>query len=273
MASRRALPIFLIFAVSLLCGFGLIAPAAPVSAAAPLIVDDFEAGLPSGKDGNNLGIGFNTFQDPNSTVAIATTAAPPAAVPGAGSPNNVLKMDVNVVSFAGFAHTFENAAVDQWVTQDWSAYAGISFWLYGNNSGTTMFVDVLDNRNPGSTTDDAERWSVDVKDDFSGWKEIQLPFASMHRKEIGNGAPNDGFGLTEVHGWAFGTIITPSPQIYYLDNVSVYGVAPIRPLTVGFSAIKYPVAEGATATITAKLSKPSSDPVTVQYRTTIGPAI
>ena len=91
-------------------------------------------------------------------------------MPGAPSPNNVLKMDLNVVSYAGFTHSFENAAVNAWVTQDWSAYEGISFWLYGNNSGTTLFVDVLDNRNPGSTKDDAERWSIDVPDNFSGWK-------------------------------------------------------------------------------------------------------
>jgi beta-glucanase (GH16 family) len=272
MASRRSLPIFLVFAVSLLCGFGLIAPAAPVLAATPLVVDDFEAGLPAGHDADGVAVGFNTFQDPNSSVAISTTAAPPAPVPGAGSPNNVLKMDANVVSYAGFTHSFENPAVDQWVSQDWSAYEGISFWLYGNNSRTTLFVDVLDNRNPGSTKDDAERWSVDVPDSFSGWQQIQLPFDSMHRKEIGNGAPNDGFGLTEVHSRAFGAITMPSPQTYYIDNVTLYGTAPIRPLTVGFSAINFAVNEGATATVTAKLSKPSSDPVTVNYATKPSPA-
>ncbi len=95
----------------------------------------------------------------------------------------------------------------------------------------------------------------------------------MHRKEIGNGAPNDGFGLTEVHGWALGSITTPSPQTYYIDDASVYGTAPVRPLTVGFSTLNYPVTEGATAVITAKLSKISADPVTVEYATTIGPAI
>jgi len=273
MASRRSLPIFLLCAVSLLCGFGLIAPAAPVQAADPLVVDDFEAGLPAGHDADGVPIGFNTFQDPNSSVAISTTAAPPAPVPGAGSPNNVLKMDVNVVSYAGFTHSFENPAVNQWITQDWSAYEGISFWLYGNNSGTDLFVDVLDNRNPGSTKDDAERWSVDIKDNFNGWQQIQLPFESMHRKEIGNGAPNDGFGLTEVHAWAFGTITTPSAQSYYIDNVALYGTAPVRPLTVGFSAINYKLTEGGTATVTARLSKPASDPVSVAYATTIGGAI
>src|SRR6266542_3232323 len=272
MASRRSLPIFLICAVSLLCGFGLIAPAAPVQAADPLVVDDFETPLRSGLDGT-IAIGFLTFRDPNSSVAISTSA-PPAPVPGVSDPNTVLKLDLNVVSYAGVTHGFENATADQWVSQDWSAYEGISFWLYGTNSGTDLFVDVLDNRNsPPPTTDDAERWSVAFKDNFIGWQEIKLPFAIMARKEIGNGAPNDGFGLTEVHGWAFGTLGTGGSKSYYIDNVSVYGVAPIRPLTVGFSAIKYPVAEGTTATVTAKLSKPSSDPVTVQYRTTIGPAI
>jgi len=245
----------------------------PALAAALPVIDDFESGLPTGTDGDGVGIGFITFKDPNSSVAISTTAAPPAPVPGAPSPNNVLKMDLNVVSYAGFVHNFENATVDTWVSQDWSAYEGISFWLYGNNSGTTMFVDVLDNRNPGSTKDDAERWSIDIPDNFSGWQEIKIPFASMHRKEIGNGAPNDGFGLTEVHGWALGTITTPAPQTYYVDNAMVYGVAPIRPLTVSFTSIDYKFTEGTTATLTAKLSKPSSDPVTVQYATSFGSAI
>ena len=183
----------------------------PAALAALPVIDDFEAGLPAGKDADNIPIGFNTFQDPNSSVTIATTVAPPAPVPGAGDPNNVLRLDVNVVSYAGFTHSFENAAVNAWVPQDWSTYEGISFWLYGNNSGTTLFVDVLDNRNPGSTKDDAERWSITFPDNFSGWRQIQIPFASMSRKEIGNGAPNDGLGLTEVHGWALGTITTREP--------------------------------------------------------------
>jgi beta-glucanase (GH16 family) len=244
------------------------------ASAAPLPgVDDFEAGLPTGTDTNGISIGFVTFNDPNSTVAISTTDAPPAPVPGAAGGNHVLKMDVNVVSYAGFVHNFENAALDTWVSQDWSAYEGISFMLYGNNSGTTMFVDVLDNRNPGSTKDDAERWSIDVQDNFSGWQEVKIPFASMHRKEIGNGAPNDGFGLTEVFGWALGTITTPAPQTYYVDDVKLYGTAPIKPLTVSFTAIDYKVTEGGTATVSVKLSKASPDPVTVDYATSFGSAI
>ena len=40
--------------------------AVPAAAATPPIVDDFETGLPAGLDGA-VAIGFNTFQDPNST--------------------------------------------------------------------------------------------------------------------------------------------------------------------------------------------------------------
>src|SRR5829696_65182 len=98
------------------------APVVPVLAAALPVIDDFESGLPSGTDADGAAIGFITFNDPNSTVAISTTAAPPAPVPGAADPNNVLKMDLNVVSYAGFVHNFENAAIDTWVSQNWSAY-------------------------------------------------------------------------------------------------------------------------------------------------------
>ncbi len=252
--------------------------AAPGAIMALPLVDDFEVlTLPAGTDPNGIPIGFNTFQDPNAgtSVAIATTDTPPSQPPGAGSSNRVLQLDLSVVSYAGVTHAFEDASATPWTwtSQDWSAYEGLSFWLYGNNSGTTLFVDVLDNRNPGSTTDDAERWSITLADDFSGWQEIQIPFANMTRKEIGNGAPNDGFGLTEVHGWALGSITTPSPQTYYVDNVMVYGTAPVRPLTVGFSTLNYAVTEGGAATVTAKLSKPAAETVTVEYLTTLGAAV
>lgn len=269
MRHHRRLLAFLL-AICLIAGMTgpVLARAAP-----PLVVDDFEGPLtPSAVAG--LPLGFNTFQDPSSFVAITTTTTPPAPAPGANDPNSVLRMDLNVVSFAGFSHGFTNAAADQWLPQDWSAYEGLSFWLYGNNSGTTMFVDVIDNRNdPPRAGDDAERWSVSFVDNFSGWRELRFPFANMSRKEIGNGAPNDGFGLTEVHGWALGTITTPSPQTYYVDNAMLYGDAPVRPLTVGFSAIDYRVSEGVTAVVTAKLSKPATEVVTVDYRTSFGGAI
>ena len=111
----------------LLNAAGVVIPA--LAAGLPL-VDDFESGLPSGMDPNGVAVGFVTFNDPNSSVAISTTAAPSAPVPGGTDPNAVLQMDVSVVSYAGFVHNFANETVDEWVPQDWSAYEGLSFWLY-----------------------------------------------------------------------------------------------------------------------------------------------
>ena len=237
-----------------------------------ILIDDFESGLPVGTDGNGISIGFFTFSD-GSPVAISTTGAPPAPVPDKVGGNSVLQLDANVTAFAGFVHAFENATVDTWVFQDWSTFEGLSFWLYGDNSGTDLFVDVLENRNPGSTTDDAERWTVSFKDDFSGWKFFELPFASFTRKEIGNGAPNDGLSLTDVYGWAFGTLNTGGPRTYYLDDVGLYGVAEIPELAVTFSSSNYNVVEGQTGAITVKLNRPmnADDPAQVSVDYTIEP--
>lgn len=244
------------------------------------IVDDFESGLPTGVDGNGIPIGFYTFQGAGSSVAITTSGTPPTPVPPAtGLANNVLQVDVDATSFAGMIHAFEDPAVDAWVSQDWSTYNGISFWLYGTNSGASLFIDLLENRNPGSTTDDAERWTITFSDDFSGWQYFQFPFDTFVRKAIGNGAPNDGLTLAEVHGWAFGTLDTGGPRTYYLDNIALFGTAEVPELAVTYSAAEYEVTEGATATITVKLTRElgavAGDPaqVSVGYSSEPGTAV
>ncbi|HEY1012810.1 MAG TPA: carbohydrate binding domain-containing protein, partial [Herpetosiphonaceae bacterium] len=268
MKARRPLSLLLALLLALLSALG--PRSAPTSAEQlpPLPqVDDFEAPLATGQAGN-IPIGFFVAQDGGSTTTFGRTATPPAPVPGAPGGNNVLQANFTVVSYGVVIHGFENAAVNEWVSQDWSPYAGFSFWLYGLNSGTDLFIDLIDNRNAGSTTDDAERFTATIEDDFSGWRQFQLPFTSFLRKDIGNGAPNDGFTLTEVHGWALGALTTGGVQrTYYMDDVRVYGVAPPRPLTVGFTATNTDVPEGATASVALKLSKVSTAPVTVNYST------
>ena len=240
-----------------------------------LIIDDFENGLPSGADENGIPIGFYTFSD-GSPISIALTDAPPEPVPGSAAGNNVLGLTGDVTAFAGFVHGFENTAVDTWVPQDWSSYEGFSFWLYGLNNGTTIFIDVIDNRNAGSTSDDAERYTVSLVDDFSGWQFFEFPFASFVRKDIGNGAPNDGFTLTQVHGWALGTLNTPGEVTYFIDDVALYGVAEIPELAVTFDSANYDVEEGTTGEIIVKLNRPmnSDDPtqVSIDYFTEEGSA-
>ena len=259
-------------AATLLLAFGLLSD---VAALAPTIVDDFESGLPAGFDGDGNPIGFYTFSD-GSPVAISVTDTPPAPVPGSDPGNFVLDVYTDVILFAGLIHAFENGAVDTWTPQDWSAFEGLSFWLYGNNTGSTLFIDILDNRNPGSTSDDAERFSVDIIDDFSGWQFFEIPFADFSRKEIGNGAPNDGFTLTEVHGWAFGVFDSGLAFNNYMDDVGLYGVAEIPELNLSYSASNYDISEGATGDITVKLNRPMNvdDPavVSVDFATEPGTA-
>jgi beta-glucanase (GH16 family) len=194
-------------------------------------------------------------------------------VPGSSSGNNVLAMTGNVSAFAGFIHGFENAAVDTWTPQDWSTYEGFRIWVYGLNTGTSMFIDVLDNRNPGSTSDDAERYTVTFLDDFSGWRLLEFPFSSFVRKEIGNGAPNDGFTLTAVHGWALGSLNTGGERTFYVDDAALYGVAEIPALAASFAAGGYDIEEGETGTITVELNRPmnADDPaqVSIDFATEI----
>ena len=242
------------------------------------LIDDFESGVAPGTPcaPNVPPLNFCTFNGAGSVVALANPASPPAPVlPAVGTPNSVLQMDVDVTSYAGFIRGFE--AGGEWVSQDWSTSEGFSLWFHGTGSGTTVFIDILDNRNPGSTTDDAERWTVDFVDDFVGWQLLEFPFARFVRKEIGNGAPNDGFGRFEVHGWALGTLGTGGPRTYYADRVSLYGVTAPQALAVSFALIDTPIEEGTTGDVTVKLNRPfgSEDParVSVDYATDIAGAL
>ena len=185
------------------------------------ILYDFESELPAGFDSNGIPLGFSTFDDGNSTVKISrTNDHPPRQGEAAG--NTVLKLDVNVAEWAGVVNTFENQQGNAWTPRDWSAHDGFSFWLYGNNSGTSLYVDLIDNRKSCSTYDDGERFTVSFIDDFSGWKKMTVRFSDMARRDIGNRAPNDGLGLTHVHGWGLGVLKTGGPTTYYIDDFELH---------------------------------------------------
>lgn len=182
------------------------------------VFDGFDSGLPFGFDCYGISVGYFTFRDSErSSVNISVTAEHPER-PGEKDDNQVLKLDLDVNAWAGVIHNFENETADSWSPRDLSAFREFSFWLYGHNSGTSLFIDILDNRNPGSTFDDAERYTYTFDDNFSGWKKITVPFSHMLRKPIGNRAPDDGLGLAEVHGWGLGSLHTGGPVTYYLDD-------------------------------------------------------
>ena len=236
------------------------------------VIDDFESGVAPGTPcaSGAPPLGFCTFSGAGSSVAVAAATTPPAPeLDAVGTPNSVLQLDLDVTSFAGVIRGFESGG--EWVSQDWSTREGFSLWFYGLNSGTTVFIDILENRNPGSTTDDAERHTVEFVDDFSGWQLLEFPFSSFSRKEIGNGAPNDGFDRFEVHGWALGTLGTGGPRTFYVDEVSVYGDAGVPPLTVNLARQNTFVEEGQTAEVVVRLNRPlgpdDPDTVSIDYAT------
>ena len=234
------------------------------------IIDDFESGVAPGTacPAGGLPLGFCTFNGAGSSVSLSNPATPPApALPAVGRPNSVLQMDVDSTSFAGFIHGFSNPpTLDTWIPQDWSTSEGISMWFHGTGSGSQLFIDILDNRNPGSTTDDAERFTVPFVDDFTGWQLLEFPFASFVRKEIGNGAPNDGLTLFEMHGYALGALNTSGPRVYYVDDVSLYGVAEPPAVAVQFSQQNTFIEEGTTGDVGVKLNRPlgPDDPAQVR---------
>ncbi len=243
----------------------------------PSIVDDFEEGtLSTGTDPNGLSIGYVLWGDSASSVDVSNIEIPAeddASMPEQSGPNRVLALTADVSGWGGVTHNFSNDALDTWLTMDWSTYEGVSFWIYGLGSGTRLLFEIQENRNPDSTSNDVEIWSYSFVDDFSGWQQIQLTWEDFSRKEIGNGAPNDGLGLQEVHGWAFGMLTTPGELTYYLDEIQLFGERdPLANITVTFDQEKETVREGGRASLNVKLSALMADEVSVGYRIQDGSA-
>ena len=241
-------------------------------------IDTFEIEtLPTGRDGS-APIGFLTWSDGSPVVIepVVIESDSPLALPSQTSPNTIIRLDTTITSggWAGYTHAFEDGASEKWQPQDWYPYLGISFWVYGNATGGTIFMDILDNRAPGSTVDDAERLTHDFADDFEGWKYFEVPFEEFRRKDISNSAPNDGFTLTEVHGYAIGAYgsIAMGAQSIYVDQVALYGIAPERPVEISMLKPILLPKEGGQTTVNVNLNKSSDQTITVQYAAIAGNA-
>ena len=198
------------------------------------VLHDFESPLLSVTSRNANPLGFSTFSDGSSTVAISRTDSHPP-LSGEKSGNSVLQLNVDVSGWAGFVYLTPDQERQLWAPQNWSAMDGFSFWLYGTGSGVQMFVDILDNRSPCSRNDDAERYTYTFWDDLLGWRLVTVPFKDMARKEIWNDAPNDGLNLTEVHGWGLGMTNTNGERSYFVDDFKLWqssAASAVKPLDV-----------------------------------------
>jgi len=85
------------------------------------------------------------------------------------------------------------------VPEDWSAYPGISFWFNGAQTKTEMVLELWENRDPEKRAFESERFWYTFKDDFTGWKKFEVPWAQFKRRPF-PGTPDDGFTRKEIWG-------------------------------------------------------------------------
>ena len=159
----------------------------PKTTSSSLLLANFESGNASA---------WNAFSDANSSFKVSL------ASPGQAGPY-ALQMDANIAANGwGGAGMYYSAA------QNWLPYNNIEFWLYGNNTGSAIRLEILDNRQPGSTGDTHERYEYRLTDDFSGWRHFVIPWSNFARRADWQpaGAPNDGFTRSEIWGLNFSVI-------------------------------------------------------------------
>ncbi len=195
----------------------------------PQVIADFESGLPYVVDANQVAFGFIPWGSDFENVVLAArqiVAFGALSLPESETTNSVLMVQYNIKNggWGGFTHALTDGTT--WVSADWTASNALRFWLYGNGTGASIQIDLFDNRNPTVTGDSAERYFFRVTDDYSGWRQFTLPFALFQRRTDfqPNGAPDDGLGLDQVSGYAFGFPGGIGAQVTYVDHVEIVTV-------------------------------------------------
>jgi hypothetical protein len=85
--------------------------------------------------------------------------------------------------------------------QDWSSFAGLSFWFRGAGTKTEVSLELWDNREPRPQSQ-PERFWYTFRDDFEGWKKFDLRWRDFKRRNF-SGTPDDGFTQKEMWGVCF----------------------------------------------------------------------
>ena len=146
-----------------------------------------------------------------------------------GQDTRALNINYDIAAWGGFTHVFNDG--ENWIGQNWRDYNAISFWFLGSNTGAELQFEIFDNRNPDLDGDSAERYFARFPDDSYGWKQVELPFETFQRRSDWQpeGAPDDGFNLDAVSGYAFGLpagtggsfAIIAELQLVFLAGVSM----------------------------------------------------
>ncbi|PWI15356.1 glycosyl hydrolase [Streptomyces sp. Act143] len=231
---------------------------------APVPVDRFEGEVPFANppEGGLFTWGGDT-DDPPALRLDARDDAPEGG--------KVLSGTYDISGYGGFTHDFAFAEP----AHDWSAHKGIRFWWEGQDNGKKIAFELKDG---GANGEASELWTTSFTDDFSGWKQIEIPFTDfVYRTDYQPvGGIDHVLGLTETWGYAV-TLPVGTPGRFAMDGVELYGKADqsLRANVLTDAAV-YPVQEGKTASVAVTVattgSAPLDEPVTVAYATVGGSA-
>ncbi|MDH6567577.1 beta-glucosidase [Streptomyces sp. SAI-117] len=231
---------------------------------APVPVDRFEGEVPFANPpaGGIFTWGGDTDDPP--TLALSKRDDAPEG-------DQVLSGTYDISGYGGFTHDFAFAEP----AHDWSAHKGIRLWWEGQDNGRKIALELKDG---GANGEASELWTTSFTDDFSGWKQIEIPFTDfVYRTDYQPvGGIDHVLGLTQMWGYAL-TLPVGAPGRFALDGVELYGKADqsLRASVLTDSAV-YPVDEGGTATVKVTVattgSAPIDEPVTVAYETAGGTA-
>ncbi|GAA4819010.1 hypothetical protein GCM10023220_59910 [Streptomyces ziwulingensis] len=226
---------------------------------APVAVDRFEGEVPfASPPAEGLSTWGGDADDPPALELAARADAPEGA--------KVLAGTYDISGYGGFTHQFANAGP----AHDWSAHRGVRFWWEGHDSGKRIAYEIKDG---GANGDASELWTTSFADDFTGWKQIELPFSDFaYRTDYQPvGGIDQLLGLTEMWGYAV-TLPVGVKGEFAMDGVELYGRADqsLR-ASVSTGAAVYPVPEGRSASVGITVgttgSAPLEEPVTVAYET------
>ncbi|MET9952526.1 glycoside hydrolase family 3 N-terminal domain-containing protein [Streptomyces sp. NPDC006339] len=187
--------------------------------------------------------------------------------------DKVLEGRFDISGWGGFTHDF---AFDR-PAQNWTAYRGIRFWWYGQNtaplppgSGKRIHFEIKDG---GANGEASELWTTSFTDDWEGWHLVEIPFSDFRYRADYQpvGGIDQVLGLDAMWGYAL-TLPAGAPGAFALDGVELYGTAePALDARVVTRSVVHPVDEGGTArvdlSVTTTGSAPLGAPVTVTYAT------
>ncbi|MCL3995972.1 glycoside hydrolase family 3 protein [Streptomyces lavenduligriseus] len=246
---------------------GLLPWAATARAAdepAPTTVDRFEGEVPFAKQPAEGIFTWGGDTDDPPALRLADRADAPEGA-------KVLTGGYDISGYGGFTHDYAATAP----AHDWSAHRGIRFWWDGRNNGRKITVEIKDG---GAHGEASELWTTSFTDEFTGWKQVELPFTDFaYRTDYQPvGGIDHILGLKEM--WGYSVTLPPGAKgDFAMDGVELYGTAdPALRASVTTDAPVHPVKEGGTAKVKVSVATtgeaPLADPVTVTYTTAGGTA-